>query len=76
MVSFVRTKPRSCLKCEFLGCLHYTRRLMGADSYFDYMNLSVSLLDPELYTAQKTYWRSPFLFTVGKCGCMQLCDAC
>ncbi|GBE88352.1 hypothetical protein SCP_1301670 [Sparassis crispa] len=32
--------------------------------YFDYMNLSVSLLDPVLYTAQKTYWRSPFLFTV------------
>ena len=28
------------------------------------MNLSVSLLDPVLYTAQKTYWRSPFLFTV------------
>ena len=43
---------------------------MMFDSYFDYMNLSVSLLDPELYTAQKTYWRSPFLFTVGKCGCM------
>ncbi|CCM01416.1 uncharacterized protein FIBRA_03467 [Fibroporia radiculosa] len=32
--------------------------------YYDYMNLSVSLLDPVLYTAQKTYWRSPFLFTV------------
>ncbi|KAH9949980.1 hypothetical protein B0H21DRAFT_832802 [Amylocystis lapponica] len=32
--------------------------------YFDYMNLSCSLLDPVLYTAQKTYWRSPFLFTV------------
>ncbi|KAL7279089.1 hypothetical protein ACG7TL_006927 [Trametes sanguinea] len=32
--------------------------------YFDYMNPSVSLLDPVLYTAQKTYWRSPFLFTV------------
>ncbi|TFY67780.1 hypothetical protein EVJ58_g1401 [Rhodofomes roseus] len=31
--------------------------------YFDYMNVSVSLLDPVLYTAQKTYWRSPFLFT-------------
>ncbi|OBZ72273.1 Protein priB [Grifola frondosa] len=32
--------------------------------YFDYMNCSLSLLDPVLYTAQKTYWRSPFLFTV------------
>ncbi|PCH42434.1 hypothetical protein WOLCODRAFT_120564 [Wolfiporia cocos MD-104 SS10] len=32
--------------------------------YFEYMNLSLSLLDPALYTAQKTYWRSPFLFTV------------
>jgi hypothetical protein len=32
--------------------------------YFDYMNLSLSLLDPVLYTAQKTCWRSPFLFTV------------
>ncbi|KZT29605.1 hypothetical protein NEOLEDRAFT_1127315 [Neolentinus lepideus HHB14362 ss-1] len=32
--------------------------------YFDYMNLSVSLLDPALYTAQKTCIRSPFLFTV------------
>ncbi|KAH9929980.1 uncharacterized protein B0H18DRAFT_1117054 [Fomitopsis serialis] len=33
-------------------------------TYFDYMNVSVSLLDPVIYTAQKTYWRSPFLFTV------------
>ncbi|KZT00764.1 uncharacterized protein LAESUDRAFT_764298 [Laetiporus sulphureus 93-53] len=32
--------------------------------YYDYMNLSLSLLDPVLYTAQKTYWRSPLLFTV------------
>ncbi|KAH8112586.1 hypothetical protein DFH11DRAFT_463167 [Phellopilus nigrolimitatus] len=32
--------------------------------YFEKMNLSCSLLDPILYTAQKTYWRSPFLFTV------------
>ncbi|TDL17369.1 hypothetical protein BD410DRAFT_776153 [Rickenella mellea] len=32
--------------------------------YFDYMNLSCSLLDPVLYTAHNTYWRSPFLFTV------------
>ncbi|KAF8656844.1 hypothetical protein AX16_002392 [Volvariella volvacea WC 439] len=32
--------------------------------YFDKMNLSVSLLDPVLYTAQRTYFRSPFLFTV------------
>ncbi|KAI0787822.1 hypothetical protein C8Q74DRAFT_1315611 [Fomes fomentarius] len=31
--------------------------------FFDYMNPSISLLDPVLYTAQKTYWRSPFLFT-------------
>ncbi|KAF8589368.1 hypothetical protein K439DRAFT_1628805 [Ramaria rubella] len=34
------------------------------DIYFDRMNLSVSLLDPKIYTAQATYWRSPFLFTV------------
>ncbi|KAI0833291.1 hypothetical protein BC628DRAFT_1424797 [Trametes gibbosa] len=32
--------------------------------FFDYINISVSLLDPVLYTAQRTYWRSPFLFTV------------
>ncbi|TFK40290.1 hypothetical protein BDQ12DRAFT_680666 [Crucibulum laeve] len=32
--------------------------------YFDTMNLSVSLLDPVLYTAQRTFYRSPFLFTV------------
>ncbi|KAF8896253.1 hypothetical protein BD779DRAFT_1433309 [Infundibulicybe gibba] len=32
--------------------------------YFDFMNLSVSLLDPVLYTAQRTCYRSPFLFTV------------
>ncbi|KDR76303.1 hypothetical protein GALMADRAFT_67889 [Galerina marginata CBS 339.88] len=32
--------------------------------YFDNMNLSVSLLDPVLYTAQRTFYRSPFLFTV------------
>lgn len=31
--------------------------------YFDYMNLSLSLLDPVLYTPQATFWRSPFLFT-------------
>ncbi|KAF7327903.1 Zn(2)-C6 fungal-type domain-containing protein [Mycena kentingensis (nom. inval.)] len=34
------------------------------DIYFQRMNLSVSLLDPVLYTAQKTCYRSPFLFTV------------
>ncbi|KAF5371848.1 hypothetical protein D9615_009547 [Tricholomella constricta] len=32
--------------------------------YFERMNLSVSLLDPILYTAQRTCYRSPFLFTV------------
>ncbi|KAF8071700.1 hypothetical protein FPV67DRAFT_1482356 [Lyophyllum atratum] len=32
--------------------------------YFERMNLSVSLLDPVLYTAQRTCYRSPFLFTV------------
>ncbi|KAF8807008.1 hypothetical protein BYT27DRAFT_7190720 [Phlegmacium glaucopus] len=32
--------------------------------FFDRMNLSVSLLDPVLYTAQRTFYRSPFLFTV------------
>ncbi|KAJ7104225.1 hypothetical protein B0H15DRAFT_1016609 [Mycena belliarum] len=34
------------------------------DIYFKYMNISVSLLDPVLYTPQKTCFRSPFLFTV------------
>nr|GAT60822.1 predicted protein [Mycena chlorophos] len=34
------------------------------DIYFQRMNLSLSLLDPVLYTAQKTCYRSPFLFTV------------
>jgi hypothetical protein len=32
--------------------------------FYDYMNLSVSLLDPVLYTAQMTCYRSSFLFTV------------
>lgn len=32
--------------------------------YFDWMNISTSLLDPKLYTAQQVYWRCPFLFTV------------
>ncbi|KAK2460891.1 hypothetical protein APHAL10511_007361 [Amanita phalloides] len=32
--------------------------------YFENMNLSVSLLDPVLYTAHNTFVRSPFLFTV------------
>lgn len=32
--------------------------------YYDRMNLSVSLLDPVLYTAATTCARSPFLFTV------------
>ncbi|KAI0321788.1 hypothetical protein OF83DRAFT_189903 [Amylostereum chailletii] len=31
--------------------------------YFAWMNPSVSLLDPKLYTPQQVYWRSPFLFT-------------
>ncbi|KAJ7773192.1 hypothetical protein B0H16DRAFT_1880641 [Mycena metata] len=37
-----------------------------AEKLFDMfrMNLSVSLLDPILYTPQKTCYRSPFLFTV------------
>ncbi|CAL1716294.1 unnamed protein product [Somion occarium] len=32
--------------------------------YWDHMNISLNILDPDLYTPQKTYWRSPFLFTV------------
>lgn len=32
--------------------------------YFDNMNISVSLLDPVLYTARNTFLRSPLLFTV------------
>ncbi|KAJ3554389.1 hypothetical protein NM688_g3138 [Phlebia brevispora] len=32
--------------------------------FLDYMNPSLNLLDPELYTSQTTFWRSPFLFTV------------
>jgi hypothetical protein len=28
------------------------------------MNLSCSIVDPVLYTPQKTFYRSPFLFTV------------
>ena len=35
-------------------------------SYFDYMNPSLSLVDPVLYTAGNTYYRSPLLFTVSK----------
>ncbi|KAG5642433.1 hypothetical protein DXG03_002807 [Asterophora parasitica] len=34
--------------------------------YFDKMNLSLSLLDPVLYTAQRTCYRSPLLFTVSE----------
>ena len=40
--------------------------LTSSCRYFTYMNLSCSLLDPYLYTAKKTYWRSPFLFTVSE----------
>lgn len=32
--------------------------------YFAEINISVSLLDPVLYDAKRTFWRSPFLFTV------------
>ncbi|KAK0469828.1 uncharacterized protein EV420DRAFT_69089 [Desarmillaria tabescens] len=32
--------------------------------FFDRMNLSLSLVDPVLYTAQRTCLRSPFMFTV------------
>lgn len=32
--------------------------------YFDTMNLSCSLVDPVLYTPQRTVYRSPFMFTV------------
>ncbi|TFK27196.1 hypothetical protein FA15DRAFT_666700 [Coprinopsis marcescibilis] len=32
--------------------------------YYTEMNLSLSLLDPVLYDAKRTFWRSPFLFTV------------
>lgn len=32
--------------------------------YFDYMNPSLSIVDPMLYTAGTTYHRSPLLFTV------------
>ncbi|RXW24288.1 hypothetical protein EST38_g1583 [Candolleomyces aberdarensis] len=32
--------------------------------YYEEINLSVSLLDPVLYDAKRTFWRSPFLFTV------------
>ncbi|KAJ7472669.1 hypothetical protein FB451DRAFT_1469579 [Mycena latifolia] len=34
------------------------------DIYFQTMNISVSALDPVLHTPQKTFFRSPFLFTV------------
>jgi hypothetical protein len=34
--------------------------------FYAEMNLSVSLLDPVLYDAKRTFWRSPFLFTVSK----------
>lgn len=35
--------------------------------YFEKMNASCSLLDSVLYTPQRTYWTSPFLFTVSEC---------
>ena len=34
--------------------------------YWDYMNLSVSLLDPVIYTMEYLVVHSPFLFTVSK----------
>jgi hypothetical protein len=40
--------------------------------YFDWINISVSLLDPKLYTAQQVYWRCPFLFTVSQSQSLQL----
>jgi len=35
-------------------------------SFFDFMNVSVSLVDPIMYTVETTIFRSPFLFTVSK----------
>ena len=42
------------------------RRFNSPFSYFDYMNPSLSIVDPVLYTAGNTYYRSPLLFTVSK----------
>ena len=39
---------------------------LGYVSYWDYMNLSVSLLDPIIYTTQYLVVQSPFLFTVSE----------
>ena len=54
-----------CSKCEWFGTLNSFRSEI-LYRYFDNMNLSLSLLDPELYTPQKTFCRSPFLFTVSE----------
>jgi hypothetical protein len=35
-------------------------------SFFDHMNLSLSLVDPRMYTVETTLFRSHFLFTVSE----------
>lgn len=66
--SFLLRRLKSFSKCMIC---HLTRGSLLTSSgtlcsYFDNMNLSLSILDPVLYTAQRTFYRSPFLFTVSK----------
>jgi hypothetical protein len=51
---------------EILSIFFKIAVLTSGVRYFDYMNISLSLLDPVLYTAKQTYYRSSFLFTVSK----------
>ena len=65
----------SCSKCEWYGTLNSFRSEV-LYRYYDNMNLSLSLLDPELYTPQKTFYRSPFLFTVSESRLINLLLSC
>ncbi|THH02772.1 hypothetical protein EW026_g167 [Hermanssonia centrifuga] len=56
---------RCCLPAVgTIGIISPTEAENLFDIYWNYINPSVNLLDPALYSVQNTHWRSPFLFTV------------
>lgn len=64
--SFPQKRQNGCSKCKSRHALLQFGHVYTTCRYFDEMNLSCSLLDPVLYTAQRTCYRSPFLFTVSE----------
>lgn len=67
--SYRGLKLTSCLACSYFTPCHIEPKFSypSLSRYWDYMNLSVSLLDPVLYgNVTRTVTRSPFLFTVSE----------